>query len=427
MALVARRWCIPRELLHNGDHFLLASGIFTLSRVLVRPDAPGSSELPVHPPFRVLYISSSPTDCAPLETERSFEALQEALYPLIDTGQVFLDRLEPPTFGQLVRYFNSFGGASMLDDNETVMPCYVVHFDGHGAYGRLCPNDACEVVNDADAHKCSRCGTSLNRVKSQTYLCFCNEDGSNRYIDTQSLRDLFLSSDLRLAVFSACETASISEEPAHSQQQHAAVDATLATALVTAQVPAVVAMPFSLQDDLSPTFMLHFYEALADGRTLEEALARARQALLPMQQKSWFIPVLYRNVAEGEEGPVALISKGEIVRNHEHPLSHLGPPATFIGRERELKELDAVISALTSGERRADLPGQPHSHNGDHLTHHIALTGPGGIGKSSLAFEVISRNREKFLGGIHWGLSAKWQDLYGCPLRDDPASAYSCT
>ncbi|MBO0796856.1 MAG: hypothetical protein J2P36_38745, partial [Ktedonobacteraceae bacterium] len=109
----------PWELLHNGDHFLLVSGIFTLSRALLRPDVPVGCELPVRPPMRVLYIGASPSDCAPLETESSYEALERAFAPLIDGGQVLLDRLEPPTFDQLVRYLNSYGGASMLDDNDT--------------------------------------------------------------------------------------------------------------------------------------------------------------------------------------------------------------------------------------------------------------------------------------------------------------------
>src|SRR5437879_13564152 len=87
------------------------------------------------------------------------------------------------------------------------------------------------------------------------------------------------------------------------------VDATLAPALLTAQVPAVVAMPFSLQDDLSPTFMYHFYDDLANGRTLESALARARQAMLPLSKAhGWFVPVLYRHVGNGEDGPEAFLA-----------------------------------------------------------------------------------------------------------------------
>ncbi|GCE16952.1 CHAT domain-containing protein [Dictyobacter kobayashii] len=339
----------PWELLYNGNHFLIASGIFTLSRALLRPDAPVGSELPVHPPFRILYISASPSNFAPLETERSFEAMEEALNPLIETGQVFLDRLEPPTFSQFVRYLNSYGGAGTFDDSDTTLPCYVVHFDGHGAYGKLCPKDGCETVNNPDARKCSKCGTSLSRVQAQTYLCFCDDEGYNNFIDTQSLRGVLVSSDVHLAVFAACETATVTNDKAAggtapSSQHLTAVDSTLATSLVTAQVPAVVAMPFSLQDDLSPTFMYHFYEALADGRTLEEALARARQAMLPMQQKSWFIPVLYRHVAEDDEGPVALMIASDAQDEHAHPLAHLGPPASFVGRERELHDIEQLLT-----------------------------------------------------------------------------------
>ncbi|HEY4032930.1 MAG TPA: hypothetical protein VGL94_03085, partial [Ktedonobacteraceae bacterium] len=148
----------PWELLHNGDHFLLVSGVFTLSRLLLGPDSTVGCELPVHPPFRMLYIAPSPTDCVPLETERSFEAMQQALAPLIDDGQIVLDRLEPPTFGQFVRYLNSYGGAGMLDDSDTTIPCYVIHFDGHGAYGRLCPQEECQTISDPEARKCRQCG-----------------------------------------------------------------------------------------------------------------------------------------------------------------------------------------------------------------------------------------------------------------------------
>jgi hypothetical protein len=390
----------PWELLHNGDHFLLSSGVFTLSRVLLRPDSPVGCELPVHPPFRVLYISASPSDCVPLETERSFEAMVQALTPLMDAGQVFLDRLEPPTFGQLVRYLNLYGGAGMLDDSDTAIPCYVIHFDGHGAYGRLCPKDGCSTMNKPEAEKCRRCGTLLKRVVLQTYLCFCNEDGSKHFVDTQSLRDLLLSSDVRLAVFAACETATVSSKSSyHHTTAGAVVDATLATALVTAQVPAVIAMPFSLQDDLSPTFMHHFYEALVAGRMLEEALSRARQAMLPMQQRSWFIPVLYRHVAEGEETPVPLIVASDSLDEHMRSLAHLGLSSAFVGREKELRELDELLTAATS-ELRKNARFYTPARTSEHSFHHIAITGLAGIGKSALAFEAALRNRDKFQGGV---------------------------
>src|SRR5260370_18393713 len=104
-------------------------------------------------------------------------------------------------------------------------------------------------------------------------------------------------------------------------------------------------MPFSIEDELSPTFMLHFYEALADGRTLEEALSRARQAMLPLfKHYSWFIPVLYRHVIEGQEGPVAFLAGRSESVKREHPLADLVASQSFVVRERELQELSELLT-----------------------------------------------------------------------------------
>ena len=411
----------PWELLHNGEHFLLASGVFTLTRALLLPDEPVSNELPVHPPFRMLYMSASPRNCDPLETEHSFEALKNAMADLIERNQVSLDRLDQVTYDDLVEYLSSQGGVSVLNDNETTLPCYVIHFDGHGGYGRLCPDECCSKLNSANAHECVHCQTSLTKIKAQTYLCFCNEEGYSSYIGTQALRDLFLSSDVRLAVFSACETALFLEEHPRQPRRRAAVDATLATALVRSQVPAVVAMPFSLQDDLSPTFMSHFYGALAQGRTLEEAVSRARHAMLPKHQ-GWFIPVLYRHVSEGHEEPVALLANRDTPDEHDHLFSHLDATTTFVGRERELREIDALLTAAvrtTTGEHGPNIVtgsalAMPELRPG---THHIAFTGPAGIGKSALAFEALRRNRHKFTGGMI-GISLQGGRSFGDVLID---------
>lgn len=400
----------PWELLHNDEHFLLASGVFTLTRAILRPDMSSEDVLPVYPPLRLLYIGASPVDCQPLETERSFEALERGLSRLIDDGLLLIDRLEPPTFDELVRYLSTVGGANNFEDQETSTPCYAIHFDGHGAYGRLCPADDCDELNDANAQHCHVCETSLRQVRPQTYLCFCDDNGRNRLIDTQTLRELLVSSDVRLAVFSACETATLAGSGKPEEKRRAVVDATLATALLMAQVPAVVAMPFSLQDDLSPTFMYHFYDDLANGRTLESALSRARQAMLPLSKAhGWFVPVLYRHVVEGDEGPVAFLSlPGEDEPDeHDHPLAHLGASNIFVGRAQEVEALGSLLAQIT-GSVGAFPP--PIGQRGEHAQlrnfrtrpgfHHIALTGPAGIGKSELAFEVIRRNQEKFPGGI---------------------------
>jgi tetratricopeptide (TPR) repeat protein len=395
----------PWELLHNGVHFLLLTGIFTLARVLLRPEPPLRTELPVYPPLRILYISASPRGCE-LDTQSSFDALKVAVAEMKERGDIFLDSIPQVTFDKLVEYLNTNGGANDFND-RAVEPCYVVHFDGHGSYGRLCPNDGCELLNEATARKCVDCGTPLGRVEPQTYLCFCDAEHQSQYISTESLCTLFMSSDVRLAIFSACETAAVMDErpqshtQTHPRSRKPAVDATLATALLKkAELDAVVAMPFLMHDDLSPTFMSHFYQALMDGRTLEEALSRARQAMLPRHhQLGWFNPVLYRYVSPGRESPVPLLAGQDAPEEHDHPLAHLGAPSVFIGREKELRDLGALFAEAT--ERRleaATVVQNPHRLRPG--VHHLVLTGQAGMGKSALACEAVRRNKEKFPGGI---------------------------
>ncbi len=399
----------PWELLHNDEHFLLASGVFTLTRAILHPDTAAESSLPVYPPARLLYIGSSPIDCPSLETERSFEALERGLSRLVDDELLLIDRLDPPTFDELVRYLTSVGGVNHFNEQETPIPCYAIHFDGHGAYGRLCPSDTCDELNNANAQRCQSCNTLLRSVRPQTYLCFCDDEGRSRLIDTSTLRELLLSSDVRLAVFSACETATLSGGRPE-ERRRAVVDATLATALLMAQVPAVVAMPFSLQDDLSPTFMYHFYDDLANGRTLESALARARQAMLPLSKAhGWFVPVLYRHIVEDDKGPVAFLASADRDEPDErdHPLAHMGASTTFVGREQELEALHTLLNQVLTSVGATSMTS---AHDGISTAlrnqrvrpgiHQIALTGPAGIGKSELAFEAVRRNQDKFPGGI---------------------------
>lgn len=388
----------PWELLHNGEYFLLASGIFTLTRAVMQSEIQRGGELPVFPPMKLLYIGASPIDLPPLETDRSFNALYRAFTPLREKGLISIERLEPATFDQLLSYLSSYGGVGTLDDAGVSAPCYAIHFDGHGAYGQLCPSDDCDELNDATASRCVACHTSLSRVEAQTYLCLCDDEGHKRLIDTETLRELLVSSDVRLAVFAACETATIENNRQANKHRRPTVNATLATALVMSQVPAVVAMPFNLQDDVSPIFMSHFYAALAQGRTLEEALSRARQAMLPVSKyRGWFIPVLYRQVVEGKEEPVAFLSTQDHYENHDHPLAHLGASSTFVGRAVELRDLGHLISQATGEEEEwAEARSRPTLKQG---VHHIALTGPAGIGKSALAFEVARLNQGKFAGG----------------------------
>src|SRR5574340_59187 len=58
---------------------------------------------------------------------------------------------------------------------------------------------------------------------------------------------------------------------------------------------------------------------------------------------------------------------------------------------------ELFTQATVNEEQRREMKSQHPLRPG---MHHIALTGPAGIGKSALAIEAVTRNREKFDGGI---------------------------
>ncbi|HYX48394.1 MAG TPA: tetratricopeptide repeat protein, partial [Ktedonobacteraceae bacterium] len=81
----------------------------------------------------------------------------------------------------------------------------------------------------------------------------------------------------------------------------------------------------------------------------------------------------------------------------EHSFVQLGAVQSFVGRERELQELsDLLTQTVADDEQRRELNSQHVLRPG---VHHIAMTGPAGIGKSVLAIEAVRRNRDKFQGG----------------------------
>src|SRR5437764_11016159 len=132
--------------------------------------------------------------------------------------------------------------------------------------------------------------------------------------------------------------------------------------------------------------------------------------MLPYKHHGWFIPVLYRHVSEGQEAPVALLADRDAPEEHDWLFAHLQTTTTFVGREKEVQELSALLAAAARGEEQGvESNGHCTLRPG---THHIALTGPAGIGKSALAYEVVRRNREKFSGGV-MGISLQGGKPFG--------------
>jgi len=140
-----------------------------------------------------------------------------------------------------------------------------------------------------------------------------DELGAARPTTADELAGL-LPDDVRLVFVSACLTATgpdakglLPPGAAHKGGSSAGGDRlvahSLATALVTAGIPAVIGWDGSVIDQAATAFAGHLYRALADRVGLAEAVGDARRALLtsddPVVKANWHMARLWIGAAAG--------------------------------------------------------------------------------------------------------------------------------
>jgi tetratricopeptide (TPR) repeat protein len=322
----AALWRLPWEYLHDGQDFLALHGRFLLSRLpygLKKLD-PSQVALPV----RVLVVVAAPDDLRPLDTEEELGVIQAALDEAVRAGCVqveYLDDATLPAIGDALRRFRP----------------HVWHYTGHGKY-------------DAQA--------------GRSYLALEDDDGQAKPAGIQELRPYLKdASDLRLVVLSGCQTAQTSDVDAFSG---------VATGLLEADIPAVLAMQFSILDQSGIVLAEALYAALAEGDMPDQAVYRARLALRDFDQGpgyDWGIPALYlraagmRLVDPAAAPPAALLGQ----RAAALDVGGLPLPPHFVGRKAELRALRRALHQR----------GVSAAY----------LRGIGGMGKSSVAAKFLQR------------------------------------
>lgn len=322
-------WRLPWEYVHDGRDFLALNGRFHLSR---RPEGLGNIALDsVTVPLRILVIVSAPDDQELLDSEEEIGVIQDALDEALRAGLVQVAYVDDATLDNI--------GARMRDFQP-----HVVHYTGHGMY---------------------------DRQRERSYLALEDEDGNTQRAGIEELRPhLSQVPDLRLVLLSSCQTAQTSDADAFRG---------VATGLLAAGIPAVIAMQFSIRDSSAIRLAGAFYGALARGETLTTAMQAARIALWQFADGpgyDWGIPALYLRTpplplvaadaagagmeASPPTSPAAMIN-----------VEGLPLPRHFVGRKSELRRLRR---ALRSNQTKA-----------------VLVRGLGGIGKSSVAARLIQR------------------------------------
>ncbi len=209
--------------------------------------------LSVTPPLRILGMVASPCDQRLLDVEQEQQRVGQAIRGLQARGLVELEWLAGQTWRHLQQAMWSG-------------PWHVFHFVGHGGF---------------DAR--SREG----------YIVLADDAGQTRRLSATHLARLLANqAALRLALLNSCEGARGSEYDIFSST---------ASILVHQGIPAVLAMQYEITEQAAIELARVFYEALAHGMAVDEAVVAARQAisLAVTNSVEWGTPVLYMRTSDG--------------------------------------------------------------------------------------------------------------------------------
>jgi tetratricopeptide (TPR) repeat protein len=319
--------------------------------------------------FRILVIVSRPLDLPDLPNLADQWALQSGLRRV--QAPAFLKMLRPPMVEGL--------------RSEILSGYEIVHFDGHGALGRRCPN--CGALHLPQEKKCDRCTVLLDDEEVKGYFAFERDDGKLDALAAEELAEIVMSTPepAKLVFLSACESAK-------------GGDASLQNVLLQSGVPAVLGMNESVPLKATMALAGPFYASLGAGMTIAQAFENAMPALKRLENGGELqkIPVLEGPGKDVKILPAKVAGRASFEAERLFGL----PEHEFVGdfmrgdppRGRK-GLLSQAMDALQSGEKLA------------------VLTGQGGIGKTRLAAEAARRLAWRYPGGVFWRSAAEMERL----------------
>jgi hypothetical protein len=246
---VALLHALPWEYLYDASsrRWLARGRDISIARY-IHVDLPGDRP-PLPPPLRILAVACEPAGFVPLDLSGEYESLRRAWE---GSGVAEVSILRHATLDRLREELLS-------------RHIHVLHFMGHGSF---------------------HAGSGEGEVVL--------EDGNGRaaYVDGPALADQLRDcTSLRLIFLNVCHTARAAAP---------APFAGVATALLQAGIPAVIAMQFPITDEAALAFSEAVYHRLAAGDSMDAAVAEGRLAILRRMPDSleWGTPVLFLRAAD---------------------------------------------------------------------------------------------------------------------------------
>jgi tetratricopeptide (TPR) repeat protein len=343
---------LPWELLHDGKTFLFQGAKPTRVRRRL-PGTEGFGVPVVATPIRILLVTARPEDdwCGYIDHRVSALPLVEAMEAL--PGLVKLHLLNPPTLLAL---------RAELDRARTEKkPYHVVHFDGHGVYDRRVGLGGLCFEHPQDTAK-------LDRRRHVTVF-------------TRELGPLLRDHRIPLVFLEACQTAQ-AEKASES----------VASELLKVGVASVVAMSHSVLVETARRFVAAFYQALAAGKRVGDAMLAGQRRLKDdtcrgrifgageLRLDDWFVPVLFQEKDDPQlfKTTPAKQTQADFQTALAARLGALPqePDTGFVGRSRELLALQRLL-----------LPSLVGEGSGVKESRYAVVRGQGGEGKTALAAE----------------------------------------
>lgn len=140
-------------------------------------------------------------------------------------------------------------------------PWDIFHFIGHGGTS---------FADDADGNR-----------HSEGYVVMDDGLGTPDPVGADELASILEDGNVSLAVMNCCESG------------RGSGSSSIGATLVHAGIPMAIAMQFAITDVSAARFSRMFYESLAQGQTVEQALTVARKSVWGETDAEWAIPVLF--------------------------------------------------------------------------------------------------------------------------------------
>ncbi|NEO55631.1 MAG: CHAT domain-containing protein [Okeania sp. SIO3B5] len=286
-AKISERGRLPDYLweLACDDRSFLTEQKVTFSRLIAFPK--NVPNFPTVEQINVLLVSSTVGDTELGLLNLDFQE-QEAIYESLKKAEIAVECKKNISFKELGDYL------TQIPLEKTP---HIIHFDGHGYFGKRCNKFDCCAINKSKATHCRKCNSPLEKTP-QGYLLFKpNIDDREReadYISAKEISDLIQNSNfglenqpelgVRLVVMSACKSG--------WTRGSDSVFNGIAQQLIAQQIPAVVAMQYNVIVDAATAFAERFYQALANRKPLTTAVS-VGQTAMGREGNQWYRPVLY--------------------------------------------------------------------------------------------------------------------------------------